>query len=157
MMKLVFISLFLFVFIIGCMEKESSNNSTKDKVETKNQSVAENINLPSEATGIFTGEEPGYSMKVGNQIIEMPSSKWRIEISTHSLNMQQVSDGQTIHYSGTFNKESENELTLLIKGDLIDNKYNQSFIPRLRYNKDSKTWFLEGVAGSEGCVLTNRE
>lgn len=156
MMKLIFNTLFLLVFIIGCTEKESSNNSTIDKVETKNQSVAENINLPPEATGIFTGEEPGYSMKVGYQIIEMPSSKWRIEISTHSLNMQQVSDGQTVHYLGKFNIESENEVSIVIKDDLLDDKYNQSFKPALRFNKDSKTWFLEGVAGSEGCTL-NKE
>lgn len=156
MMKLIFNTLFLLVFIIGCTEKESSNNSTIDKVETKNQSVAENINLPPEATGIFTGEEPGYSMKFGSQIIEMPSSKWRIEISTHSLNMQQVSDGQTVHYSGKFNIESENEVSIVIKGDLLDDKYNHSFKPALRFNKDSKTWFLEGVAGSEGCIL-NKE
>lgn len=157
MMKQVFLILLFFILIIGCKDKEPSKNSTIDKVETKNHAVEENLILPSEAIGVFTGEEPNYSMKVGNQMMQMPSSKWRIEISTNSLDMQQVSDGQTIQYSGKFNKESENQVSLLIKGDLLDDKYNQSFTPTIRFNKDSKTWFLEGVAGSEGCNLTNRE
>lgn len=153
MMKLIFSFLFLFVFIIGCMEKESSDNSTKDKSETNNQSITENMTLPSDAIGIFTGEEPAYSMRVGDKIIPMSSSKWRLEISNAILDMQQVSDGQTIHYSGKYNIEFDDEIKTVIKSQLKDDKYNQDFTPTLRYNKATKAWFLEGVMGSEGCSL----
>lgn len=83
----------------------------------------------------------------------MPSSKWRIEISSTSLEMQQVNDGQTIHYTGTYTMQSDDEVKTVIKAQLTDDKYNQSFTPTLRFNKSSKTWLLEGTAGSEGCSL----
>ena len=107
--------------------------------------------LPTESIGIFTGEEPAYSMKVGNQMIPMPASKWRIEISPNFLNIQQVSDGQTIHYTGEYKIKSMDKLTIVIESRLIDDKYNQAFTPILRFYKTTNIWFLEGVAGSEGC------
>jgi hypothetical protein len=153
MIKKIFPIILFLILIVGCKDKELSRSSTVENNEPKNETLDENSTLPSEATGIFTGEEPPYLMSVGNQKIQMPSSKWRIEISANSFYMQQVSDGQTIHYSGKYNKQSENDFSIIIKGDLVDDKYNQSFTPTLRFNKNSNTWFLEGVAGSEGCSL----
>jgi hypothetical protein len=83
----------------------------------------------------------------------MPSSKWRLEISNTLLEMQQVSDGQTIHYSGKYNIEFDDDIKTVINAQLIEDKYNQNFTPTLRFNKATKAWFLEGVMGSEGCSL----
>lgn len=141
---LVFVCIFL---IVGCQENKQSDNTKLPEV------IEQKLILPPESLGIFTGEEPAYSMKFGNQMIPMPASKWRLEISSNLLEMQQVSDGQTIHYTGTYTMQSDEEIKTVIKTQLTDDKYNQSFTPTLRFNKSSKTWFLEGTAGSEGCSL----
>lgn len=150
------ITLFLpFCFLlVGCQKTE--NNNVEDKITEQEQSYLQVSKLPKDAIGLFNGGEPAYSMKVGNQMIPMSSSKWRMEISENHLNLQQVSDGQTIYYSGKFIIESDNEISVTIIGDLLDDKYSQSFTPTLKFYKALKSWFLEGVMGSEGCSLSKK-
>lgn len=145
--------IFSMFLLMGCREPEDKNI---EKTTSQKQSVIPILKLPPDAVGIFTGEEPAYSMRVGDKIIPMSSSKWRLEISNTLLEMQQVSDGQTIHYSGKYNIEFDDEIKTIINAQLIEDKYNQDFTPTLRYNKATKSWFLEGVMGSEGCTL-NKE
>jgi hypothetical protein len=150
--SLVFRSILLPIFlIVGCQENKQNDNTKPPEVIDK--TTEQKPILPPESIGIFTGEEPAYSMKVGNQMIPMPASKWRFEISNNLLEMQQVSDGQTIHYSGNYKIEFDKEIKTVINAQLKDDKYNQDFTPTLRFNKDKKNWFLEGVMGSEGCEL----
>jgi hypothetical protein len=150
--SLVFMFILLPIFLIIRCEGNKQNDNTKQP-EIKDKANEQKPILPSESLGIFTGEELAYSMKLGNQMIPMPSSKWRMEISSTLLEMQQVIDGQTIHYSGNYNIEFQDEVKIVIKARLIDDKYNQDFTPTLRFNKATKTWFLEGIMGSEGCSL----
>ncbi|MEM4261097.1 MAG: hypothetical protein QXG00_07685 [Candidatus Woesearchaeota archaeon] len=139
------------ILTVSCQKNEQTDKT--EHTEVINKAIEHKFFLPSESLGIFTGEEPSYSMKFGNQMIPMASSKWHIEISGTSLEMQQVSDGQTIHYTGTYTIQSEDEIKIVIKAQLTDDKYNQSFKPTLRFYKTTNIWFLEGVAGSEGCSL----
>lgn len=151
--SLVVVFILLTIFLtVGC-QKNKQNDNTKQP-EIMDKAIEQKPTLPPESLGIFTGEEPSFSMKVGNQMIPMPDSKWRLEISNNLLEMQQVSDGQTIHYTGNYKVEFQDEVKIVIKAGLIEDKYNQDFTPTLRFNKATKTWFLEGVMGSEGCKLT---
>jgi hypothetical protein len=140
-----------FFLIVGCQGNKKNDNTKQPEVLDK--VIEQKPILPSESLGIFTGEEPAYSMKVGNQMLPMSASKWRLEISNALLEMQQVSDGQTIHYTGNYKIEFQDEIKIVIKARLIEDKYNQDFTPTLRFNKSTKAWFLEGVMGSEGCSL----
>jgi|TARA_Y100000310_G_scaffold316468_1_gene368225 hypothetical protein len=106
-----------------------------------------------EMMGTFIGYEPPSFMKVGNKQIEIPGSKWRIEISGDKLSMIQVSGGQTISYEGGFQVTDKSEISLTIIGSLKDDKYNQNFTPTMIFNKDNGKWFLKGAAGSEGADL----
>jgi|SaaInlStandDraft_3_1057020.scaffolds.fasta_scaffold18068_3 hypothetical protein len=116
-------------------------------------SCSNEIQLTYEMKGTFVGYEPTSLMKVGNKQIEIPGSKWRVEISDDKLSMIQVSDGQTISYYGGFNVKDNTEVSLTIIGSLTDDKYDQKFTPTIIFNKNNAKWFLKGVAGSEGCVL----
>lgn len=150
--SLVFMSILLPIFLVVGCEGNKQNDNTKQP-EIMDKAIEQEPILPPESLGIFIGEEPAYSMKVGNQMIPMPASNWRLEISNNLLEMQQVSDGQTIHYTGNYKIEFQDEIKIVIKAELTEDKYNQDFTPTLRFNKSTKGWFLEGVMGSEGCSL----
>lgn len=141
--------------IIGCQEIKQKGN-TDDNSESIDRLNEQKLILPAEAKGVFVGEEPASVMKVGNQTIEIPPIKHRLEISDNSIVLLQVSDGETVKSTGNFDILSENEVSVEIEASLIDDKYNQAYTPTLRFIKDSKSWFLEGVAGSEGCTLIKR-
>lgn len=141
--SLVFMFILLPIFLIIRCEGNKQNDNTK-QLEIKDKAIEQKPILPPESLGIFIGEEPAYSMKVGNQMIPMPASKWRLEISNNLLEMQQVSDGQTIHYTGNYKIEFQDEVKIVIKAGLTEDKYNQDFTPTLRFNKFTKAWFLDG-------------
>ena len=143
------------ILIIGCQEGKQKDN-IEDKSDSNDRLVEQKLTLPAEAKGVFVGEEPASIMKVGNQSIQIPPIKHRLEISGNSIVLQQVSDGETVKSNGNYDIISEDEVSIVIAGDLVDDKYNQSYTPSLRFLKESKTWFLEGVAGSEGCTLIKR-
>jgi len=144
--------LLLIILFIGCQEIHQNGN-TDDNSESIDRLNEQKLTLPAEAKGVFVGEEPASIMKVGNQTIQIPPIKHRLEISGNSIVLQQVSDGETVKSNGNYDIISEDEVSIVVVANLIDDKYNQDYTPTLRFIKDSKSWFLEGTAGSEGCSL----
>jgi hypothetical protein len=62
MNKLIFPALLFLILIIGCRNKQSDIDSTTDKVGSKNLDLGIQSFISNEATGVFAGEEPAYSM-----------------------------------------------------------------------------------------------